>query len=96
MSDEMVKCPHCEGTGTDGHDRCYPPNDIICRVCDGDKTITGERYLGYQSCWTYIHNQENDIREANNEIRRLREEKMTDHDVVERVRIALSKARRGE
>ena len=28
-------CPHCRGTGKDGHDRCDPPNWYICDNCDG-------------------------------------------------------------
>lgn len=28
-------CPHCRGTGKDGHDRCDPPNWYICENCDG-------------------------------------------------------------
>ena len=29
------KCPDCEGTGKDGHDRCDPPNWYICEKCNG-------------------------------------------------------------
>ena len=28
-------CPHCEGTGKDGHDRCNPPSWYICDNCNG-------------------------------------------------------------
>jgi hypothetical protein len=28
-------CPHCGGTGKDGHDRCDPPNWYICKNCGG-------------------------------------------------------------
>ena len=29
------ECKHCNGTGTDGHDRQLPPNDYICEHCNG-------------------------------------------------------------
>ena len=32
---ESVKCLWCNGSGKDGQDRCYPPNDIICYLCSG-------------------------------------------------------------
>lgn len=32
---EATVCPHCEGTGTDGHDRCNPPSWYICDNCNG-------------------------------------------------------------
>lgn len=28
-------CPHCQGSGKDGHDRCDPPNWYICDNCGG-------------------------------------------------------------
>lgn len=31
----VVVCPHCEGTGKDGHDREDPPNWYICDECNG-------------------------------------------------------------
>ncbi len=41
---ELVKCFMCGGSGTDGHDRCYPPNDYICYICNGTGEITNNRY----------------------------------------------------
>ena len=39
----MVKCPYCGGSGVEGIDRCYPPNDIICGLCNGNKEVTKNR-----------------------------------------------------
>ena len=43
MKSNMVKCKYCNGTGSDGQDRCYPPNDYICYVCNGSGKITHNR-----------------------------------------------------
>lgn len=31
----VMVCPQCNGTGRDGHDRCYPPNWYVCDICNG-------------------------------------------------------------
>jgi uncharacterized hydantoinase/oxoprolinase family protein len=36
---EMINCPNCLGTGTDGTDRSVPPNPYICEKCDGSGKI---------------------------------------------------------
>jgi len=33
------KCPDCNGTGKDGHDRCVPPNWYVCDRCNGTGKI---------------------------------------------------------
>jgi len=35
----VVSCPMCGGSGYTGHDREYPPNPYICRICDGSGKV---------------------------------------------------------
>ena len=32
-------CPHCGGSGEDGHDRCDPPSFYVCEKCNGSGQI---------------------------------------------------------
>jgi len=34
-----MTCPWCDGDGTDGHDRCDPPNPYTCQFCDGSGKV---------------------------------------------------------
>lgn len=40
----VVTCPWCDGTGTDGHDRSYPPNPYVCQICDGSGKVKVKSY----------------------------------------------------
>jgi len=31
----VIRCPWCGGSGTDGFDRCWPPGECICQMCNG-------------------------------------------------------------
>lgn len=35
----IVSCPWCGGDGTDGYDRCLPPNPYICSICNGSGEV---------------------------------------------------------
>jgi len=35
----VIDCLMCEGTGEDGHDRCFPPNPYLCDFCEGTGSL---------------------------------------------------------
>jgi len=37
--DIVIKCPWCNGSGKDGHDRSVPPNSYICVLCNGSGRV---------------------------------------------------------
>jgi DnaJ-class molecular chaperone len=39
QEDIVVTCPWCDGEGTDGYDRSFPPNKYICQVCGGSGQV---------------------------------------------------------
>jgi hypothetical protein len=41
---DLIKCPWCEGSGEDGHDRCYPPNPYLCYICNGTGRVSMKRW----------------------------------------------------
>jgi len=43
----VITCPWCKGSGEDGHDRCFPPNPYVCRVCDGEGKVALVPSSGY-------------------------------------------------
>lgn len=35
----IITCPACGGDGSQGHDRCMPPNPYVCQICDGSRNV---------------------------------------------------------
>ncbi len=39
-----MECTWCDGSGKNGHDRCYPPNEYICYMCNGKGKVDETRH----------------------------------------------------